>query len=49
LNYTNVRDVLRTPGLEELNIGHSIIAQSVFTGLATAVRDMAILVEESNA
>jgi pyridoxine 5-phosphate synthase len=40
LNYTNIQPVLKTPGLEELNIGHSIISRSVFTGLGSAVREM---------
>ncbi len=44
LNYINVIPVLATPGLEELNIGHSIISRSVFTGLAAAVRDMADII-----
>ncbi len=40
LNYQNVIPVLATPGLEELNIGHSIIARSIFVGLGEAVREM---------
>ncbi len=44
LNYSNVRRVLRSPGLEELNIGHSIISRSVFTGLSAAVREMVSII-----
>ncbi len=44
LNYVNVQAVLKTPGLEELNIGHSIISRSVFTGLSRAVREMADII-----
>jgi len=44
LNYRNLPPILATPGLEELNIGHSIIARAVFTGLAKAVREMADLI-----
>jgi pyridoxine 5-phosphate synthase len=40
LNYSNLRPVLKTPGLLELNIGHSIISRSVFTGLSKAVKEM---------
>ncbi len=41
LTYENVASVAAIPEIEELNIGHSIIARAVFTGLDTAVRDMA--------
>ncbi|HSV98211.1 MAG TPA: pyridoxine 5'-phosphate synthase [Spirochaetota bacterium] len=44
LNYLNLPPILATPGLEELNIGHSIISRSVFTGLARAVKEMADLI-----
>ncbi len=44
LNYDNTRAVARIPGIEELNIGHSIIARAVFVGLDKAVRDMRKLV-----
>ena len=40
LNYKNLRPVLKTLNLHELNIGHSIISRSVFTGLPSAVTEM---------
>jgi pyridoxine 5-phosphate synthase len=40
LNCSNVIPVLATPGLEELNIGHSIIARSIMTGIGKAVEEM---------
>ncbi len=40
LHYHNVAAIAAIPDIYELNIGHSIIAQSVFSGLATAVADM---------
>jgi pyridoxine 5-phosphate synthase len=40
LDYPNVGAVAAIPGVTELNIGHSIIARSVFVGLDRAVRDM---------
>lgn len=45
LNYTNVRKVAALGGIEEFNIGHSIISRAVFTGLDRAVRDMVDLVK----
>ena len=43
LNYQNVTSIVEIDTIEELNIGQSIIARSVFTGLATAVSDMKAL------
>ena len=40
LNYDNVHAILDLPRLEELNIGHSIIARAVFSGVGPAVREM---------
>ena len=40
LNYTNVRPIVRIAGVEELNIGHSIVARAVLVGMERAVRDM---------
>lgn len=46
LNYENLRTLHRVPHLVELNIGHSIISRAVFTGLATAVKDMLALMAD---
>jgi pyridoxine 5-phosphate synthase len=40
LTYWNVYPVAQLPGMEELNIGHSIISRSVLVGLDRAVREM---------
>jgi pyridoxine 5-phosphate synthase len=40
LTVANVGAVATIPEIEELNIGHSIVSRSVFTGIATAVREM---------
>jgi len=40
LDYHNVKDIVKIPGIEELNIGFSIIARSVFVGLKKAVKEM---------
>lgn len=44
LTYDNTAAVAQIKGMGELNIGHSIICQSVFDGLAKAVRDMKKLI-----
>lgn len=43
LNYHNVMPVAAIPEILELNIGHSIVSQAVFDGLATAVARMKAL------
>ena len=40
LKYHNTKPIANIVGMEELNIGHSIIARSVFVGLAQAVKEM---------
>jgi pyridoxine 5-phosphate synthase len=40
LTYQNVRPVAALAGMEELNIGHSIISRAVLVGLDRAVREM---------
>ena len=40
LKYDNTRAVANIEGMEELNIGHSIISRSVFVGLPQAVKEM---------
>jgi pyridoxine 5-phosphate synthase len=40
LDYANVAEVVSLPGVEELNIGFSIISRAVFVGLERAVREM---------
>ncbi|ORU93031.1 MAG: pyridoxine 5'-phosphate synthase [Cycloclasticus sp. symbiont of Bathymodiolus heckerae] len=47
LHYFNVEAVAKIPEIIELNIGHSIIARAVITGLDTAVRDMRALMRQS--
>lgn len=47
LNYHNVSAVAAIPEINELNIGHSIIARAVFTGLPEAVREMKRLCVEA--
>lgn len=48
LNYENVQPIARIAGMQELNIGHSIVARSIFVGLRTAVREMKQLLDEAD-
>ena len=45
LHYENVRPIVQIPQLVELNIGHSIVAKALFTGLDRAVKDMLLLMK----
>jgi pyridoxine 5-phosphate synthase len=40
LHYTNVQAIAEIPEIEELNIGHAIVAQAVFIGWQNAVKEM---------
>ncbi len=44
LNYQNTQRMTQISEIEEFNIGHSIIARSVFVGLERAVREMKTLI-----
>ena len=43
LNYRNIDAIARIEEIEELNIGHSIIARAALVGLEAAVREMIAL------
>ena len=45
LHYNNVQRIVEIREIEELNIGHSIVARSVFVGLGQAVREMIALIK----
>ncbi|TLD83483.1 pyridoxine 5'-phosphate synthase [Helicobacter sp. MIT 11-5569] len=47
LNYHNLAPILAIPEVMELNIGQSIIARSIFTGLESAIKDMVALIKSS--
>ena len=47
LNYTNVQPIAQIEHINELNIGHSIVSQAAFTGIAEAVREMKRLMNEA--
>ena len=44
LNYGNVQPIAAIEGMQELNIGHSIISRAVFVGMQQAVREMKSLI-----
>jgi len=45
LDYVNVGGMQEVPGLEEVNIGHSIVSRAIFVGLDRAVREMIALLK----
>jgi pyridoxine 5-phosphate synthase len=47
LHYHNTERVAAIPGINELNIGHAIIARAVFTGLKEAVREMKAILDRA--
>jgi pyridoxine 5-phosphate synthase len=46
LNYWNVQPIVRIAGVEELNIGHSIVSRAVLVGMERAVREMRQAMQE---
>lgn len=47
LHYHNVQPIAAISGVTELNIGHSIVARALFSGLPAAVREMKHLLLEA--
>lgn len=47
LNYHNVAAIAAIPEVEELNIGHAIVAHAVMVGFAPAVREMKRLIQSA--
>ena len=47
LHYHNVQEIAAIPDIKELNIGHAIIARSIFTGLEESVREMKRLMQDA--
>ena len=47
LHTANVQSVASLPFMTELNIGHSIVARSIFIGLEAAVREMRDLIKQA--
>jgi pyridoxine 5-phosphate synthase len=40
LDYNNVKEIVKIPGIEELNIGFSVIARAMVVGMRQAVAEM---------
>ncbi|HXC36098.1 MAG TPA: pyridoxine 5'-phosphate synthase [Candidatus Acidoferrales bacterium] len=49
LNYENLPSLFAVPHLVELNIGHSIVSHSVFSGIENAVKQMLNVMEQYQA
>jgi pyridoxine 5-phosphate synthase len=47
LNYRNVQPIAAIPEIEELNIGHAIVARAVLVGMDRAVREMKEILREA--
>lgn len=47
LHYHNVAEIAAIPEIQELNIGHAIVARALFTGFNEAVREMKRLMVEA--
>ena len=47
LNYINILPLTKLTGIDEFNIGHSIIARATLVGLDRAVREMVALIRQS--
>ncbi|HQT25751.1 MAG TPA: pyridoxine 5'-phosphate synthase [Burkholderiales bacterium] len=47
LDYHNVREIAAIPEIEELNIGHAIVARALFEGLPEAIKTMKKLMLEA--
>lgn len=47
LHYHNTQKIAAIPELVELNIGHAIVARSVFSGFQAAVREMKQLMQDA--
>jgi len=48
LNYRNTAPIAALDTIEELSIGHAIIARAVFTGLDQAVREMLAIIRQAD-
>jgi pyridoxine 5-phosphate synthase len=46
LHYHNVNLIAAIPGIEELNIGHAIVAHALFVGWDNAIREMKLLLRD---
>ena len=40
MHYKNVQEIVAIKDIQELNIGHSIVAEALFVGWEKAIKDM---------
>lgn len=48
LHYHNTQAIAAIKGINELNIGHSMMAHAMFVGLKQAVKEMRVLIDEAS-
>jgi pyridoxine 5-phosphate synthase len=48
INYQNIKIFREDPDIDELSIGHAIIARAVFVGITEAVKEMIRLINYTN-
>ena len=49
LHYTNVQAIAEIPDIAELNIGHFLVGEAIFSGLDHAIRRMRALMDKARA
>jgi pyridoxine 5-phosphate synthase len=47
LSYDNVKDIAAIPHIRELNIGHFLVGEAIFAGLAESIQKMRALMDEA--
>ncbi len=47
LDYANTKAIAQVPNIQELNIGHSIVARALFVGISRATRQMIEVMNEA--
>ncbi len=47
LNYRNTAEIVAIPGMNEVNIGHSIVGRAIFVGMERAVADMKEIIHKA--
>jgi len=47
LNYRNVAEIVSIPGMNEVNIGHSIIGRAIYVGIEKAVSEMKQIIHKA--
>lgn len=47
LSYDSVKPIAALPEIKELNIGHFLVGEAIFTGFAASIRQMRVLMDEA--